>query len=116
MPSDNFYDKWLEQEPKPAPRPRKAQQPGITSSDDVEEVTQRIEAAGILEPTPPSIRLLFLPAKSSSTAIYQALNENGEQGLMFGTEGDTLAPPSGRTLATSLTACARRFTTSLSLS
>lgn len=27
MPSDNFYDKWLEQEPKPAPRPRKAQQP-----------------------------------------------------------------------------------------
>lgn len=47
MPSDNFYDKWLEQEPKPAPRPRKAQQPGISPSDDVEEVTQRIEAAGI---------------------------------------------------------------------
>jgi len=47
MPSDNFYDKWLEQEPKPAPRPRKAQQPGIPPSDDVEEVTQRIEAAGI---------------------------------------------------------------------
>lgn len=47
MPSDNFYDKWLEQEPKPSPRPRKAQQTGITPSDDVETVTQRIEAAGI---------------------------------------------------------------------
>ena len=47
MPSENFYDEWLEQDPKPAPRQRKAQQPGITPSDDVEEVTQRIEAAGI---------------------------------------------------------------------
>ena len=47
MPSDSFYDKWLEQEPKPDPRPRKAQQTGITPSDDVETVTRRIEAAGI---------------------------------------------------------------------
>ena len=47
MPSDNFYDKWLEQEPKPSPRPRNAQQTGITHSDDVETVTQRIEAARI---------------------------------------------------------------------
>lgn len=47
MPSDNFYDKWLEQEPKPSPRPQKAPQTGITPSDDVETVTQRIEAAGI---------------------------------------------------------------------
>jgi hypothetical protein len=51
---------------------------------------------GIPEPTPPPIRLLFLPANSSSTAIYQALNENGEQGLMFETEGDTLASTFGQ--------------------
>ena len=31
-----------------------------------------------------------------STAIYQALNENGEQGLMFETEGDTLASTFGQ--------------------
>ena len=50
----------------------------------------------IPEPTPPPIRLLFLPANSSSTAIYQALNENNEQGLMFETEGDTLASTFGQ--------------------
>ena len=50
----------------------------------------------IPEPTPPPIRLLFLPANSSSTAIYQALYENNEQGLMFETEGDTLASTFGQ--------------------
>lgn len=44
----------------------------------------------IQEPTPPPIRFLFLPANSSSTTVYQALNENGEQGLMFETVGDTM--------------------------
>lgn len=51
---------------------------------------------GRREATPPPIRLLFLPANSSSTAIYQALNENGEQGLMFETEGDTLSSTFGQ--------------------
>lgn len=50
----------------------------------------------IPEPTSPPIRLLFLPANSSSTAIYQALYENNEQGLMFETEGDTLASTFGQ--------------------
>ena len=51
---------------------------------------------GIPEPTPPPIRLLFLPANSSSTAIYQALYENNEQGLLADTEGDTLASSFGQ--------------------
>ena len=41
------------------------------------------------EETP--MRLLFIPANSSATAVYQVLNENGGRGLMFETEGDTLA-------------------------
>ena len=39
----------------------------------------------------PPMRMLFIPANSSATAVYQVLNDNGGQGLMFETEGDTLA-------------------------
>lgn len=38
MPSDNFYDKWLEQDPKPASRPQKAQRP--ESIEDMPNFTQ----------------------------------------------------------------------------
>ena len=37
------------------------------------------------------MRMLFIPAKSSATAVYQVLGDNGGTGLMFETEGDTLA-------------------------
>ena len=36
-------------------------------------------------------KALFLPANASSTAVYQTLNDNGSRGLIFETEGDTLA-------------------------
>ena len=39
----------------------------------------------------PTERRLFIPANSSATAIYQALNENDQVGLIFETEGDTMA-------------------------
>ena len=63
---------------------------------DKEIYKRQKRGEGILEPTPPPIRLLFLPANSSSTAIYQALNENSEHGLMFETEGDTLTSTFGQ--------------------
>ena len=47
--------------------------------------------AGGQPPQKPPVRALFLPANSSATAMYQTLNDNGGQGLMFETEGDTLA-------------------------
>ncbi|WP_300698166.1 DUF3987 domain-containing protein [Bacteroides sp.] len=47
--------------------------------------------AGTMPPQKPPVRVLFLPANSSATAMYQTLNDNGGQGLMFETEGDTLA-------------------------
>lgn len=42
-------------------------------------------------PREPVRKMLIIPANSSATMIYQILAENGGQGLMFETEGDTLA-------------------------
>ncbi|MDE6348796.1 MAG: DUF3987 domain-containing protein, partial [Bacteroides sp.] len=42
------------------------------------------------EPLPPPVRMLFIPANSSATALFQTLNDNEGQALMFETEGDTL--------------------------
>lgn len=43
------------------------------------------------KPEEPPLRMLFIPANSSATAVYQVLSDNGGEGLMFETEGDTLA-------------------------
>lgn len=42
-------------------------------------------------PQEPPIKTLLIPANSSATSVYQILNDNGGIGLMFETEGDTLA-------------------------
>lgn len=46
---------------------------------------------GLQKPDEPPLRMLFIPANSSATAVYQVMNDNGGQGIMFETEGDTLA-------------------------
>jgi hypothetical protein len=43
------------------------------------------------QPQEPPLRTLFIPANSSATSVYQVLNDNKGVGLMFETEGDTLA-------------------------
>ncbi|MBK0403880.1 DUF3987 domain-containing protein [Adhaeribacter sp. BT258] len=43
------------------------------------------------EPTPPEHRKFYLPANSSKTAVKQLLKENSGRGVIFETEGDTLA-------------------------
>ena len=43
------------------------------------------------QPQEPPLRVLFIPANSSATAVFQILNDNQGVGLMFETEGDTLA-------------------------
>ena len=45
----------------------------------------------IERPKEPPLRALFIPANSSATALFQILNDNNGIGLMFETEGDTLA-------------------------
>ena len=63
------------------------------------------------KPEEPPMRMLFIPANSSATAVYQVLNDNGGTGLMFETEGDTSPTHSAPTTATTPTASARRSTT-----
>lgn len=41
-------------------------------------------------PQKPPRRVLFIPANTSSTKFYKTLKDNGETGIMFETEGDTL--------------------------
>ncbi len=43
------------------------------------------------QPQEPPLRVLFVPANSSATAVFQILNDNQGVGLMFETEGDTLS-------------------------
>ena len=64
--------------------------------EEKERYKRQKKGEGIPEPTPPPIRLLFIPANSSATAVYQALNENDGQGLLFETEGDVLAASFGQ--------------------
>lgn len=45
----------------------------------------------MVKPDPPIKHLLFIPANSSATSVYQILSESDERGLIFETEGDTLA-------------------------
>lgn len=50
----------------------------------------RKQRAGRQEPKEPKYHSLFVPANSSSTSWQQALADNGERGIMFETEADTL--------------------------
>lgn len=43
------------------------------------------------QPQEPPLKTLLIPANSSATGVYQVLNDNKGVGLMFETEGDTLA-------------------------
>ena len=43
------------------------------------------------EPEEPPFLTLFIPANSTATVVYQTLNQNNGVGLLFETEGDTLA-------------------------
>lgn len=45
----------------------------------------------LVKPTEPKDKMLFLPANNSSTGIFQLLDDSDGKGLLFETEGDTLA-------------------------
>ena len=42
-------------------------------------------------PKEPPVKMLVIPANNSATGLFQILNDNNGSGLMFETEGDTLA-------------------------
>ena len=43
------------------------------------------------EPQEPKRKVVIIPANGSSTAVYEHLNDSDDKGLIFETEGDTLA-------------------------
>jgi len=43
------------------------------------------------KPTKPAERMLFIPANNSTTGVFQLLSDNEGKGIIFETEGDTLA-------------------------
>ena len=43
------------------------------------------------KPSKPPERMLFIPANNSVTGVYQLISDNEGKGLIFETEGDTLA-------------------------
>lgn len=55
------------------------------------EALDRKQRAQKQEPKKPSYRSVFIPANSSATSAYQALSDNGDWGIIFETEADTLA-------------------------
>src|SRR5690554_475340 len=46
---------------------------------------------GVEKPSKPPEKMLFIPANNSSTGAYQLLGDSDGKGLIFETEGDTLA-------------------------
>ena len=48
------------------------------------------DSSAVKPPRPPE-KMLFIPANNSTTGVFQLLFENEGRGLMFETEGDTLA-------------------------
>lgn len=47
--------------------------------------------ANMEKPVKPPEKMLFIPANNSSTGFFQLLNDSGGRGLIFETEGDTMA-------------------------
>ncbi len=44
-----------------------------------------------VKPSPPPSLMLFIPSNNSKSGVYQLLQENNEKGIIFESEGDTLA-------------------------
>jgi hypothetical protein len=57
----------------------------------VEYNAKKGKEEGIEKPARPAERMLFIPANNSTTGVFQLLFDNDGAGLIFETEGDTLA-------------------------
>ncbi len=59
--------------------------------DLTEYNTKKGKEEGVQKPEKPPEKMLFIPANNSSTGAYQLLNDSDGTGLIFETEGETLA-------------------------
>ena len=57
----------------------------------VEYNTKKGKEDGVEKPAQPQEKMLFIPANNSTTGVFQLLSDNDGKGLIFETEGDTLA-------------------------
>lgn len=57
----------------------------------VEYNSKKGKEEGVEKPAKPPEKMLFIPANNSSTGAYQLLGDSDGRGLIFETEGDTLA-------------------------
>lgn len=63
----------------------------IAYKQNMQEYNANKKKMTMEQPEKPPLRMLIIPANSSATAVYQVLGDNDGQGIMFETEGDTLA-------------------------
>jgi len=75
-----------------------SQKRNVTSEDKVQyEIDlatyneQKKKDKTVVKPSKPPEQMLFIPANSSATGTFQLLADNNGEGLIFETEGDTLA-------------------------
>ena len=61
------------------------------TSDKIEYDIKKKKDPHYPPPEEPGMKMLIIPANSSATSVYQVLGDNDGCGLLFETEGDTLA-------------------------
>jgi len=59
--------------------------------DLTEYAAAKSDKVNMEKPQEPTLKMLVIPANNSATGLFQILNDNNGKGLIFETEGDTLA-------------------------
>ncbi|PQJ74817.1 DUF3987 domain-containing protein [Polaribacter gangjinensis] len=78
----------------PVHKQKREQSKTLKQQHQVEMATYNInkgKSETMEKPSKPPERMLFIPANNSVTGVYQLISDNEGRGLIFETEGDTLA-------------------------
>lgn len=72
-------------------RERAAELKQVYEMELVDYNSKKGKEDGVEKPAQPQEKMLFIPANNSTTGVFQLLSDNEGRGLIFETEGDTLA-------------------------
>lgn len=72
-------------------RERAAELKQIYEMELIDYNSKKGKEDGVEKPAQPQEKMLFIPANNSTTGVFQLLSNNEGRGLIFETEGDTLA-------------------------
>jgi hypothetical protein len=78
----------------PVHKEKREQSKTLKQQHQVEMATYNMnkgKSETMVKPSKPPERMLFIPANNSVTGVYQLISDNEGRGLIFETEGDTLA-------------------------